>query len=69
MHVSVEPIGPSWQETSKQYWLELMTKPPVNIVATGSGNDLAFDTGRGAIAQIPPSKIGTFEHRMADATE
>jgi hypothetical protein len=67
VHVQVSPVTPSWETKSRDYWLELLTQPPVSIVATGSVSDLTFNTGQGEIAVIPSKEIKGFEHRVADA--
>jgi hypothetical protein len=66
VHVCVEPVTPSWTSAAPRYWLELLTHPPVSIVATGSASTLTFNTGTGQIATIPSSEInsGKFEHRI-----
>ncbi len=71
VHVQVEPVSPSWRSSGKTYWLELLTHPPINIVATGSADRLEFHTGIGATAIIPERefKRGRFEHKtMATVT-
>ncbi|MHC5114478.1 MAG: hypothetical protein ACYTGP_08635 [Planctomycetota bacterium] len=70
VHLRIEPVSPSWQPTDNPYWLEILTDPPVSIVATGSEGDLTFETGEGAVAEIPQSEIesGRFEHHVAGAT-
>jgi hypothetical protein len=69
VHVQVEAVSPSWQPVSDAYWLEILTNPPVSIVATGPSDKLTFDTGDGAVAVIPKREIdsGRFEHQV-DAT-
>ncbi len=69
-HIRVQPVGPSWVSTSAEYWLEVLTAPPVNIVATGVADDLTFNCGSGAIAVIPEREIeaGRFDHRVVTVT-
>ena len=71
VHIQVEPVTPSWQPAGRSYWLELLTPPPVTIVATGSPNQLVFNSGTGAVAQIPEREIeqGRFDHRMVTVPE
>lgn len=71
VHIQVEPVTPSWQPSGTEYWLELLTPPPVTIVATGTGPQLIFNSGTGALAQIPEHQIksGAFDHRVVTVTE
>jgi hypothetical protein len=71
VHIRVEPVSASWDDTTSTYWLEILTHPPVSIVATGPVDDLTFNTGTGAIAVIPNMEIegGRFNHRMATVPE
>ncbi len=66
VHIEVKPVSPSWRSTGKVYWLELLTHPPVKIVATGSADKLAFDTDVGMVAIIPEREVkrGRFVHKM-----
>ncbi len=67
VHVQVEPVTASWQSSGKQSWLELLTPPPVNIVASGSGGRLDFDTGPGTVALIPERELkrGRYQYTVA----
>ena len=72
VHIRIEPVSPSWQSTGKKYWLELLTKPPAKIVATGTADKLSFNTGVGAVAIIPERQVkrGRFVYKMmADVPE
>ncbi len=72
VHMRIEPVSPSWQSTGKKYWLELLTQPPVKIVATGTADKLMFNTGAGAVAIIPERQVkrGRFVYKMmADVPE
>ena len=53
VHIRVLPVTPSWETVEKEYWMELLTHPPVTIVATGMPDRISFMTGNGAIALIP----------------
>ena len=66
VHIQVEQVSPTWTPTGKQYWLELLTKPPVHIVASGRGEKLEFKSFRGEVAIIPEGEWadGRFEHRV-----
>jgi len=71
VHINVQPVNPSWQSAGREYWLELLTHPPVTIVATGSANALEFTAGTGAIAVIPEKEItaGRFRHEVVSVPE
>jgi hypothetical protein len=71
VHVQVEPVTPTWMPPARQFWLELLTPPPVTIVATGTGEALKFNTGQGAVAVIPEREIegGRFEHKVVGVPE
>lgn len=62
-------VGARWEPAGRQYWLEVLTSPPVNVVASGDEGGLNFETGTGAIAQIPQRerKSGRFEYTVAGA--
>ena len=66
VHIQVEEVSPTWVPTGKQYWLELLTKPPVHIVASGRGEKLEFKSFRGEVAIIPEDERadGRFEYRV-----
>ena len=66
VHIQVEEVSPTWVPTGKQYWLELLTKPPVHIVASGRGEKLEFKSFRGEVAIIPEGEWadGRFEYRV-----
>jgi hypothetical protein len=71
VHIKVQPVSPSWQPAAAEYWLELLTDPPVSIVATGPAGALTFNAGEGQIALIPQGELdsGRFEHRIVTVTE
>jgi hypothetical protein len=66
VHIQVEEVSPTWVPTGKQYWIELLTKPPVHIVASGRGEKLEFKSFRGEVAIIPEGERadGRFEYRV-----
>jgi hypothetical protein len=66
VHIQVEEVSPTWVPTGKQYWLELLTKPPIHIVASGRGEKLEFKSFRGEVAIIPEDERadGRFEYRV-----
>lgn len=66
VHIRVLPVTPSWETVEKEYWMELLTNPPVTIVATGLPGRIEFMTGNGAIALIPGSDFRKkqFDHKM-----
>ncbi len=69
VHVQVEPVTASWQPSGRQYWLELLREPPVNIVALGNSSKLTFETGPDAVAFIPDREItgGRFKYTLAES--
>ncbi|MHC4990064.1 MAG: hypothetical protein ACYTGC_03700 [Planctomycetota bacterium] len=71
IHVQVEPVTPSWMPPARQFWLELLTPPPVTIVTTGTGDSLKFNTGEGAVAVIPNQEVegGRFDHKVVASEE
>ncbi|UCD74089.1 MAG: hypothetical protein JSV91_09895 [Phycisphaerales bacterium] len=71
VHVKVQPVSPSWERAATEYWLEVLTDPPVSIVATGTADALAFNTGDGEVALIPSKELesGRFDHRVVTVTE
>ncbi len=70
VHVQVEPVTASWQPSGRQYWLELLREPPVNIVALGSSNKLTFETGPDTVAIIPDREItgGRYHYTIVDTS-
>ena len=68
VHIRVRPVTPSWEEIGTEYWMELLTHPPVTIVATGSGDRFEFMTGNGALALIPDTQVGDsrYAHKTRD---
>jgi hypothetical protein len=66
VHIQVVEVSPTWVPTGREYWLELLTRPPIHIVANGRGQKLEFKSFRGEIAIIPESERadGRFEHRI-----
>ena len=53
MHLQVETVSPTWIPTGQQYWLELLTHPPLHIVAGGREDKLDFKSFQGEVAIIP----------------
>lgn len=70
VHIQVQSITPTWEPPGNQYWLELLTHPPVHVVATGRGDKLDFKTGSGELAIIPERELagGRFTYVIADST-
>ncbi len=70
VHIQVQSITPTWEPPGKQYWLELLTHPPVHVVATGRSDKLDFKTGSGELAIIPERELagGRFTYVIADST-
>ena len=68
VHIRVEEVSPTWVPTGQQYWLELLTRPPVHIVANGRGEKLEFKSFWGEIAIIPENERadGRFEYRVVE---
>ncbi|MHC4318505.1 MAG: hypothetical protein ACYTE6_06215 [Planctomycetota bacterium] len=66
VHIQVVEVSPTWVPTGREYWLELLTNPPIHIVANGRGEKLEFKSFRGEVAIIPESEWadGRFEHRI-----
>ncbi len=76
VHIQIRPVNPSWEPPAKEYWLEVMTNLPVTIVATGTSQKLAFESGiptegAGAIALIPERELhsGRYDYRLVGAAE
>ena len=71
VHVQVEPVTASWAPAGRQYWLEVLTSPPVNVVASGDAGRLEFETGTDAIAEIPERErtSSRFEYTVAGAAD
>ena len=57
MHIQVETVTPTWVPTGRRFWLELLTRDPMHIVASGRGDKLEFQSFRGEIALIPQREI------------
>jgi hypothetical protein len=70
VHIQVESVTPSWEPPAREYWLELLTRPPVHIVAAGSADKLDFKTGSGEVAIIPERELssGRYEYRQQEPT-
>jgi len=68
IHIRVLPVTPSWEPVETEYWMELLTHPPVTIIATGLPDRIEFLTGNGAIALIPSSDFRKrqFSHKMLE---
>ena len=65
VHVQVRPVTPSWQVASaSEYWFELLTHPPLSIVATGAADAMSFSSGSGQIAMVPSSTIDSSEYHF-----
>jgi hypothetical protein len=57
VHIRVQPVGPTWVPTGGQAWVELMTLPPIHVVASGRPEKLEFQSFHGEIALIPQREI------------
>ena len=70
VHIQVESVTPSWEPPARQYWLELLTRPPVHIVAAGGGEKLDFKSGSGEVAIIPERELsgGRYEYHRQEPT-
>lgn len=65
VHVQVETVTPTWVPTGRDYWLELLTRPPVHVVASGRADRLEFKSFDGEIAIIPERERGDrFTHLL-----
>ncbi len=53
VHIGVETVSPTWVPTGQQYWLELLTQPPMHVVAGGREDKLDFKSFQGEVAIIP----------------
>ncbi len=53
VHVQVETVSPTWVPTGREHWLEVLTRPPVHIVASGRSDKLEFRSFEGEVAIIP----------------
>lgn len=65
VHIQVETVTPTWVPSGKQYWLELLTQPPVHIIAGGREEKIEFKSFSGEVAIIPERELqaGRFEYR------
>ena len=70
MHIQVETVTPTWMPTGRQFWLELLTRDPMHIVASGHGAKLEFQSFRGEIALIPQRELdaGRFAYHLVVET-
>ena len=68
VHIQVETVTPTWEPTGAQYWLELLTYPPIHIVAAGRDEKLDFKSFSGQIAIIPQRQLseGRFDHLIPE---
>jgi hypothetical protein len=53
VHLQVETVSPTWVPTGREHWLEVLTRPPVHIVASGRSDKLEFRSFEGEVAIIP----------------
>jgi len=53
VHIQVEIATPTWVPTGRQLWVELLTTPPIHVVANGRADKLDFQSFHGEIALIP----------------
>ena len=70
VHIQVETVTPTWMPTGRQFWLELLTRDPMHIVASGRGAKLEFQSFRGEIALIPQRELdaGRFAYHLVVET-
>ncbi len=59
VHVQIETATPTWVPTGRQLWLELLTVPPIHVVADGRADKLDFKSFNGEIALIPQREFDT----------
>ena len=66
VHVKVEPVTPSWEHADHPYWLELLSPPPVDIIASGASSKISFNFSQGSVQMIPEKmmKRKRFEHEV-----
>ncbi len=57
VHIQVETVTPTWMPTGRHYWLELLTRDPMHIVASGRLDKIEFRSFKGEIALIPQREI------------
>lgn len=57
VHIQVETATPTWVPTGRQLWLELLTTPPIHVVANGRADKLDFKSFHGEIALIPQREL------------
>ena len=59
VHVQVETVTPTWTPTGRHFWLEILTAPPIHVVANGRADKLDFKSFTGEIALIPQRELDT----------
>jgi hypothetical protein len=71
VHIQVQEVSPTWVPTGNQYWIELLTRPPLHIAANGRGDRLEFKSFHGEVALIPDRERaqGRFEYLTAPKPE
>ena len=57
VHLHVETATPTWVPTGRQLWLELLTTPPIHIVANGRADKVDVKSFHGEIALIPQREL------------
>ncbi len=57
VHVQVETVTPTWTPTGRDFWLEVLTTPPIHVVANGRADKLDFKSFHGEIALIPQREL------------
>jgi len=57
VHIQVETATPTWVPTGRQLWLELLTVPPIHVVANGRADKLDIKSFHGEIALIPQREL------------
>ena len=57
VHVQIETATPTWVPSGRQLWLELLTTPPIHVVANGRAEKLDFTSFHGEIALIPQREL------------
>ena len=57
VHIQVDTVSPTWEPTGRRYALELLTEPPIHVVASGRAEKLEFLSFGGEIAIIPDREV------------
>lgn len=57
VHIQVQAVSPTWVPTGRRSWLELLTTPPIHVVAGGRDDKLDFKSFHGEVALIPQKEL------------